>query len=97
MIYPKNMRLDFQSSSTTEKPLDLIKAAFCEPDAEIFHTIPSKHNWKPDPNQPEERICGEIITGTVFNEEYNNICDSWHVKKTAISRLSWHMMAGLMI
>jgi hypothetical protein len=59
----------------SRKPLDLIKAAFCEPEAQNFHMIPFKTYWKLDPNQPEGRIYGENFTGDVYNAEYNNICD----------------------
>ena len=76
------------------KPLEIIKSAFAETEAEKFHTIPFKAFWKPSPNEPEERIYSEIFTGDVFNKEYNKI--RGQVRDSLHSQLE-PVMAGLMI
>jgi hypothetical protein len=53
--------------------MDVIKVALSEPAAEKFHTFPFKEFWKPDSNEPEERIYSESYTGNRWNEEYARI------------------------
>jgi hypothetical protein len=55
------------------KLMDVIKAALSEPAAEKFHTFPFKEFWKPNANEPEERIYSESYTGNRWNEEYARI------------------------
>jgi hypothetical protein len=53
--------------------MDVIKAALSEPAAEKFHNFPFKEFWKPNANEPEERIYSESYTDNHWNEEYARI------------------------
>lgn len=55
------------------KLLDVIKAAFVEPMAEKFHTVPFKEFWKPNVNEPEEQLYSELYTGNCWNEEFEKV------------------------
>ncbi|KAF8156740.1 hypothetical protein B0H34DRAFT_657986 [Crassisporium funariophilum] len=55
------------------KPLDVIRAALSEPDAERFHTFPFKAFWKPSEDDVEERLYSETFTGDAWNDAYEQI------------------------
>lgn len=52
------------------KPLEVIKAAFREPNARTFHIQPFKEYWQPSPDSAPERIISEVYNSDAFIDEY---------------------------
>ena len=42
------------------RPLEVIKAAFQETTAEMFHLSPFEEYWRPSPDSPPERLYSEL-------------------------------------
>jgi len=63
-------RVEFHYRKITQ----VIQAALAEQGAEKFHTFPFKPYWQPSPGEPEERIYSEVLTGDIWNAEYEKIC-----------------------
>jgi hypothetical protein len=55
------------------RPLEVLKAAFCEPASEYFHITPFKSYWMPGPNTEPERIISELYTADAFTNEHEKI------------------------
>ncbi|KAJ3494201.1 hypothetical protein NLJ89_g10856 [Agrocybe chaxingu] len=76
------------------KPMDVIKAALAEPEAEKFHTTPFKAYWKSTPDT-EERVYSEIYTADAWNDEYNKIYEAnqmgpnSHLESLLIGLMIW--------
>jgi len=58
-------RVEFHYRKITQ----VIQAALAE-----LHTFPFKPYWQPSPGEPEERIYSEVLTGDIWNAEYEKIC-----------------------
>ncbi|KAF8802003.1 hypothetical protein BYT27DRAFT_7226594 [Phlegmacium glaucopus] len=55
------------------RPLEVIKAAYCEATAEQFHTTPYKEYWQPSPGSPQERIYSELYNSDAYIQEHERI------------------------
>ncbi|KIO08768.1 hypothetical protein M404DRAFT_133518, partial [Pisolithus tinctorius Marx 270] len=55
------------------KPLGLLRSAFDEVSAQMFHTKPFKLFWKQSPSVQPERIYGDLYTGDVMLVEHKSI------------------------
>jgi hypothetical protein len=56
-----------------QRPLEVIKAAFCERTAEHFHLSPFKTFWKSSPDSEPQRVISELYTSNAFIKEHENI------------------------
>ncbi|KAJ3512102.1 hypothetical protein NLJ89_g3716 [Agrocybe chaxingu] len=76
------------------KPLDVIKSALVEPDAEKFHMSPFKAYWRPTPDT-EERIYSEVYTADAWNDEHEKVSNanqngsSSHLETLLIGLMIW--------
>lgn len=55
------------------KPLEVIKAAFCESAAEHFHLTPFEVFYQPSENTPAEKTYGEIYNSPAMLDEHKKI------------------------
>lgn len=55
------------------RPLEVIKSAFREASAERFHLTPYKMFFQPSPNEPPERIYGEVYSSPAMLEMHEAI------------------------
>ena len=58
------------------KITEVVKSAFEEPAAQMFHTAPYKLFWQPDKTRPPERIITELYTADAMLQEHKNIKSS---------------------
>ncbi|KAI9433094.1 hypothetical protein BJY52DRAFT_1132448 [Lactarius psammicola] len=74
------------------KPLEVIKAALQELNAQQFHIAPFKEYWVPRPNGPSERIYSELYNSDAYIQEHDIICTQSHndpLEAVIISMMLW--------
>ena len=74
------------------KPLDVIKAALQESNAQRFHLAPFKEYWVPQPDGPPERIYSELYNSDAYLQEHRVISGQVHdvpLETVIVSMMLW--------
>ncbi|KAI9461999.1 hypothetical protein BJY52DRAFT_1116707, partial [Lactarius psammicola] len=75
-----------------QKPLEVIKAALQELNAQQFHIAPFKEYWVPRPNGPSERIYSELYNSDAYIQEHDIIRTQSHndpLEAVIVSMMLW--------